>query len=106
MNRSSGSGAVTLAPMLVSAKIRPTHQELLALVYVRQSSTKQVEENIESTEMQYRLVDRAAAMGWSDDRIEVIDDDLGLSGRKCEGKSQNQGEKRTRQPINRHEILL
>ncbi|MEO9591929.1 hypothetical protein, partial [Rhodopirellula bahusiensis] len=46
---------------LVSAKIRPAHQERLALVYVRQSSTKQVEENTESTEMQYRLVDRAAA---------------------------------------------
>ena len=72
--------------MLISAKIRPTHQERLALVYVRQSSTKQVEENIESTEMQYRLVDRAAAMGWSDDRIGVIDDDLGMSGRTVENR--------------------
>jgi DNA invertase Pin-like site-specific DNA recombinase len=34
--------------------------------------------------MQYRLVDRAAAMGWSDDHIEVIDDDLGMSGRSVE----------------------
>ncbi|MEP4685765.1 MAG: recombinase family protein, partial [Rhodopirellula bahusiensis] len=56
----------------------------MALVYVRQSSTKQVEENTESTEMQYRLVDRAAAMGWSDERTEVIDDDLGMSGRSTE----------------------
>jgi DNA invertase Pin-like site-specific DNA recombinase len=86
MNRVSVSSAVPLAPMLLSAKIRPTHQELLALVYVRQSSTKQVEENIESTEMQYRLVDRAAAMGWNDDRIEVIDDDLGMSGRSAENR--------------------
>jgi len=70
--------------MLLSAKIRPAHQELLALVYVRQSSTKQVEENTESTELQYRLVDRAAAMGWNTDRIEVIDDDLGMSGRSVE----------------------
>jgi len=84
MNRTSDSNTGTAAPMLLSAKIRPAHQELLALVYVRQSSTKQVEENIESTEMQYRLVDRAAAMGWSDDRIEVIDDDLGMSGRSVE----------------------
>ena len=34
--------------------------------------------------LEYRLVDRAAAMGWSDDRIEVIDDDLGKSGRSVE----------------------
>ena len=86
MNRTSDSKVVALAPMLVSAKIRPAQQERLALVYVRQSSTKQVEENIESTEMQYRLVDRAAAMGWSDDRIEVIDDDLGMSGRSVENR--------------------
>lgn len=84
MNRTSDFNSVALAPLLVSAKIRPAHQELLALVYVRQSSTKQVEENIESTEMQYRLVDRAAAMGWSNDRIDVIDDDLGMSGRSVE----------------------
>lgn len=87
MNRSAVSSAARCAPSLVSSKIRPTHQELLALVYVRQSSTKQVEENTESTEMQYRLVDRAAAMGWSDDRIEVIDDDLGLSGRSIENRA-------------------
>jgi DNA invertase Pin-like site-specific DNA recombinase len=86
MNKASDSRVATLPPMLVSAKIRPAHQELLALVYVRQSSTRQVEENTESTEMQYRLVDRAAAMGWSDDRIEVIDDDLGMSGRSVENR--------------------
>ncbi|MEP1645217.1 hypothetical protein, partial [Rhodopirellula bahusiensis] len=61
MNSTSDRDAPTLVPTLVSAKIRPAHQERLALVYVRQSSTKQVEENTESTEMQYRLVDRAAA---------------------------------------------
>lgn len=85
MNKVSDRSVVS-SPLFVSAKIRPTHQERLALVYVRQSSTKQVEENIESTEMQYRLVDRAAAMGWSDDRIEVIDDDLGMSGRSVENR--------------------
>ena len=84
MNRTSSAKSVANVPTLVSTKIRSSHQECLALVYVRQSSTKQVEENIESTQMQYRLVDRAAAMGWSEDRIEVIDDDLGMSGRSAE----------------------
>lgn len=86
MNKVSDASTAALPPTFVSAKIRPTHQERLALVYVRQSSTKQVEENIESTEMQYRLVDRAAAMGWSDDRIDVIDEDLGMSGRSAENR--------------------
>jgi len=86
MNKAPDVTTAAFPPILVSAKIRPTHQERLAVVYVRQSSTRQVEENIESTEMQYRLVDRAAAMGWSDDRIDVIDDDLGMSGRSAENR--------------------
>lgn len=86
MNKIPASPAA-LPPTLVSAKIRLNHQERIAVVYVRQSSTRQVEENIESTELQYRLVDRAAAMGWSDDRIDVIDDDLGMSGRSVENRT-------------------
>ncbi|MGA9042851.1 MAG: recombinase family protein, partial [Terriglobales bacterium] len=70
----------------LSSKIFNAHLERLAIVYVRQSSTKQVEENIESTQMQYQLVDRAAALGWPRPRIEVIDDDLGISGRSIEGR--------------------
>lgn len=71
----------------LSSKILNAHLERLAIVYVRQSSTKQVEENIESTQMQYQLVDRAAALGWPQPRIEVIDDDLGISGRSIEGRA-------------------
>jgi DNA invertase Pin-like site-specific DNA recombinase len=63
------------------------HLERLAIVYVRQSSTKQVEQNIESTQLQYKLVDRAAALGWPRERIVVIDDDLGISGRSIEGRA-------------------
>ncbi len=36
--------------------------------------------------MQYQLVDRAAALGWPRPRIEVIDDDLGISGGSIEGR--------------------
>jgi DNA invertase Pin-like site-specific DNA recombinase len=77
----------TPAITLLSSKILNQHLERLAIVYVRQSSTKQVEENIESTQLQYRLVDRAAALGWPRPRIEVIDQDLGISGRSIEGRS-------------------
>ena len=62
--------------LLPSTKILQQHLDKLALVYVRQSSPKQVEQNIESTQLQYRLADRAEAYGWPQSRIDVIDDDL------------------------------
>jgi hypothetical protein len=51
-----------------------------AYLYVRQSTLRQVVENTESTERQYALRQRAIALGWPDDRIVVIDSDLGKSG--------------------------
>jgi DNA invertase Pin-like site-specific DNA recombinase len=36
--------------------------------------------------LQYALVDRARAYGWSGDRIEVVEDDLGISGQGLEGR--------------------
>jgi DNA invertase Pin-like site-specific DNA recombinase len=77
----------TASGTFLSSKIFNHHLERLAIVYVRQSSTKQVEENIESTQLQYRLVDRAAALGWPRQRMEVIDQDLGISGRSIEGRA-------------------
>jgi len=71
---------------LFSTKIHAQHVERLAIVYVRQSSTRQVAENIESTQMQYQLADRATALGWPRNRVVVIDDDLGVSGRSIEGR--------------------
>jgi hypothetical protein len=62
------------------AKIKPSHLSRFAIVYVRQSSAAQVEHNRESTARQYGLTQRAAALGWSADRVTVIDEDLGLSG--------------------------
>src|SRR5262249_20924682 len=48
--------------------------------YVRQSTLVQVREHPESTRLQYGLVDRAVALGWTAARVVVIDDDLGRSG--------------------------
>ncbi len=62
---------------LLSPKLQPCHWERQAIVYVRQSSPQQVLENRESTARQYALVDRAVALGWPRDRIEVIDEDQG-----------------------------
>src|SRR6266571_3389228 len=41
----------------------------------------QVREHTESTKSQYALADRAAALGWARQDIEVIDTDLGISGK-------------------------
>ena len=40
----------------------------------------QVRHHQESTELQYRLVERATLFGWPGERVHVIDDDLGKSG--------------------------
>lgn len=61
-------------------KIQPRHQRRQALVYVRQSTLKQLAVNQESTRRQYQLAERAQELGWSAARVVVIDDDLGLSG--------------------------
>ncbi len=56
------------------------HLTRLACLYVRQSTLQQVVENTESTSRQYALRERARALGWADERIVVIDQDLGHSG--------------------------
>ncbi len=61
-------------------KISGAHRGRSAFVYIRQSTTAQVQHNRESTERQYRLVDRAVDLGWLRERVEVIDEDLGVSG--------------------------
>ena len=60
-------------------KIRPEHLDRAAIVYVRQSSRKQVLEHTESTRLQYALAGRAVALGWARSQVVVIDDDLGVS---------------------------
>jgi len=55
------------------------HLTRLACLYVRQSTLHQVFENTESTSRQYALRERALALGWAEERILVIDQDLGHS---------------------------
>jgi DNA invertase Pin-like site-specific DNA recombinase len=60
------------------SKILLTHLTRAAFVYVRQSTTYQVINNLESQRRQYGLVERARQLGW--DEVEIVDDDLGRSG--------------------------
>jgi DNA invertase Pin-like site-specific DNA recombinase/predicted DNA-binding transcriptional regulator AlpA len=60
-------------------KITASHLSRLAIVYLRQSTPGQLENNRESTDRQYALVHKATELGWPSDRVVVIDEDLGLS---------------------------
>ncbi|MDP9382281.1 MAG: recombinase family protein [Chloroflexota bacterium] len=61
-------------------KINSHHLERRAYIYVRQSSPGQVRHKLESQHNQYALTERAMTLGWSPERIHVIDSDLGQSG--------------------------
>jgi len=63
-----------------ATKIGAAHLGRAAYVYLRQSSPAQVENNRESTQRQYALVDKASALGWPAAQVVVVDEDLGLSG--------------------------
>jgi len=67
-------------------KIEGRHRDRRAVVHVRQSSHQQVLDHGESTRLQYGLVERAAALGWTPGRIEVIDEDLGRSAASTEDR--------------------
>src|SRR5438067_10280071 len=70
--------------VLRSPKILDWHLDRLAIVYVRQSDPHQVLNHRESRERQYALADHAAALGWTRDRILIIDDDQGVSARTAD----------------------
>src|ERR1700756_508029 len=73
--------------MTDSSKIKASHRQRAAYVYIRQSTPGQVEHNRESTAHQYALADRAGQLGWSKQQIVVIDEDLGLSGSTTDKRS-------------------
>src|SRR5256886_11678122 len=60
-----------------SPKIKPEHLARKAIVYLRQSSEKQVRQNKESQLLQYDVAKRMQALGWKE--VEIINSDLGSS---------------------------
>lgn len=87
-NRSAPTSPSTLTFGLRStSKIRDLHLSRLAVVYVRQSSPQQVLENRESRERQYALAQFAQRLGWPEERVVIIDEDQGLSGKAADNRS-------------------
>jgi hypothetical protein len=68
-------------------KIKASHLQRAAYVYIRQSTPGQVEHNRESTARQYALAERACQLGWPKPQVVVIDEDLGLSGSTTDKRS-------------------
>ena len=69
-----------MLPDTAASKVTAAHLSRTALLYVRQSSLKQVIHNTESAIRQYDLRGKAIALGWDASQITVIDIDQGQSG--------------------------
>jgi DNA invertase Pin-like site-specific DNA recombinase len=66
--------------MRSSELVTTQHLARKAVIYVRQSTPRQVLTNQESLKLQYALKKRATELGWRADDVEVIDSDLGFTG--------------------------
>jgi DNA invertase Pin-like site-specific DNA recombinase len=86
MTLTATPAAKVLGRDVYAEKIQPEQWERLAVVYVRQSTMQQVLVHQESTRLQYALTARAQDLGWSAERVLVIDDDLGKSGASTDGR--------------------
>jgi DNA invertase Pin-like site-specific DNA recombinase len=87
----AGDGTIA-ARVAAGLGLRPSplddrHLCRLAIVYIRQSEPQQVLNHIESRERQYALVDLAVALGWPRDRILLIDEDQGNSGKSADWRT-------------------
>jgi DNA invertase Pin-like site-specific DNA recombinase len=67
-------------------KITAAHRRRDAVIYVRQSTLSQVQENTESLALQYELRRHAAGLGWDEQQITVIDEDLARSAATARGR--------------------
>jgi DNA invertase Pin-like site-specific DNA recombinase len=67
-------------------KITSVHLKRKAILYIRQSTIRQVYENVESTLRQYALKEKLIRIGWQEESITVIDCDLGQSGAESSGR--------------------
>jgi len=76
--KTSGSGGAPARRL--NPLVTPSRLERLAVIYLRQSTKKQVDENTGSTEVQLEQRNDALRLGWDEASIRVIDDDLGRSG--------------------------
>ena len=67
-------------------KITNKHLAKTAILYIRQSTVRQIYENNESTIRQYALKDKLITLGWPAESIITLDQDLGKSGADADNR--------------------
>ena len=70
--------------MNTSELVTATHLERKAIIFIRKSTPHQVLSNQESLRLQYNLKQKAVALGWRPQDIEIIDSDLGMTATSAE----------------------
>ena len=100
-NSTTITGTPWTASGFISHKITEEYLQLGAALYIRQSTSTQLRDHPESTARQYGLKDRLVAFGWPEERVVVIDDDLGISGT---GSEDRPGFRRLLQLVTDHEV--
>jgi len=75
-----------MLPDTAASKVTAAHLSRRALLYIRQSSLKQVIRNTESAIRQYDLRGKAIALGWAADQITVTGTGQGHSGASAAGR--------------------
>src|SRR5215472_16897814 len=63
---------------------QPHHLRRKAVIYIRQSTGHQVLTNTESQQLQRAMREHAHHLGWPDERIEVVETDLGRTAQSTE----------------------
>jgi hypothetical protein len=63
---------------------QPPHLSRKAVIDIRQSTGHQVLTNTESPQLQHAMREHARQLGWSDERIAVVETDLGRSAQSTE----------------------
>jgi DNA invertase Pin-like site-specific DNA recombinase len=70
--------------MSTTPMVQPHHLRRKAVIYIRQSTGHQVLTNIESQQLQHAMREHAHHLGWPDERIEVVETDMGRTAQSTE----------------------
>src|SRR4030095_6137290 len=70
--------------MTTTPVAQPHHLSRKAVMYMRQSTGHQVQTNRESQQRQHAMREQAHHLGWPDERIEVVETDLGRTAQSTE----------------------
>ena len=70
--------------MSTTPVVQPHHLRRKAVIYIRQSTGHQVLTNIESQQLQRAMREQAHHLGWPDERIEIVETDLGQTAQSTQ----------------------